>query len=258
LLALLTAAHKRFLFGQAGEVINLQLHQAAVEAANRLPDSLDKALTLLLVNIGPTNLEPDQITRQLDEAIRIFGSLNDEWSEAMAYLVLGDNAVYQVKDFDLAMRSYRRSQEVFKHLGHDWGCALCLSGLANAALVQGELLEAVHLWQESVDLYQKTHNLWRLVDVRNSISAVLARLGRSQEALVWLEQNVSALQGLGASTNLGWTLAEMAHLALDARLPGQERSQLYYRRAMDIFNSLGDEESIQRLQTQAAGWSQAA
>jgi predicted ATPase/DNA-binding SARP family transcriptional activator len=289
LLALLTAAHKRFMFGQVkDDALNQQLHQAAVDCANRLPDSLDKALTLLLTNAGPTGMDPHQIVQQLDEAIRIFSAYGYDWGEAMARLVLGDNAVYHLKDLDLAFRSYRRSLEAFNRLGHDWGRALCLSGMGHAALAQGDLLEAVRLWGESVDLYQKTNDVWREVDFRGSISAVLARLGRNEEAMALLEQNVRVLEGLGASTTLGWTLGNMALLSLQVQSSAQAveaeqhkhqhpepqhqqvaaqtaaHSQHYFLHALEVFQNLGDLDSITRLHEQAAafpqvaGWSRAS
>jgi predicted ATPase/class 3 adenylate cyclase/DNA-binding CsgD family transcriptional regulator len=198
LLALVLAALRHFSQTPGQEERSNAYQQESLEIAKTLPDSQEKAYTLLFDSMGagiPTSTQSVNLGQQ---CVEIFRCLGDAWGTALAQLILADAASFwAVVDTEMAFRSYQSSLEGFTRLGNDWGRAMCLTGLANLERGAGHLEEAFRMSCESLDIYDRMGDTWRAVFTRHALGKIAEGLGRFVEARHYFEANLTHFSRMG-------------------------------------------------------------
>jgi predicted ATPase/class 3 adenylate cyclase len=173
-----------------------QEHSLAI--AQALPDSQEKAFTLLLNSMGPGTLTLGQRVDLCRQCVDIFQRLGDSWGTALAQLVLGDTAAFwQAADPEYARHYYQSSLDGFVTLGNEWGRALCLFGLAHMERQAGHLEEAYRMARQSLVIYCQIGDAWRTVETRRALGEIAEGLGRFGEARDCLEANLAHFSRIG-------------------------------------------------------------
>ena len=126
----LTLAAIRYITIDNNHMEQSNLYQAeCLKYIPELPDSLEKALILLLNATGPMVLEPQKAIELCILSSQLFDQVGDDWGTALAQLILADITSFGKKDSRWGVLSYQASLETFKRLGNPWGRGVCLNGL---------------------------------------------------------------------------------------------------------------------------------
>jgi predicted ATPase/class 3 adenylate cyclase/DNA-binding CsgD family transcriptional regulator len=197
--------------------------QESLEIAQALPDTQEKAFTLLLDSIGPSILPPRQSMDLCQQCTGIFQRLGDTWGTALAQLILADAAgVWSAQDPDLARRSYQSSLEGFTVLGNEWGQALCLTGLAHVERQAGHLEEAYQMACQGLDTYCRMGDVWRVVMARHALGEIAEELGWFEEAQYHFKANLAHFTQMGDSPRRDYCRDRLQRLDEYARTAGSE------------------------------------
>jgi DNA-binding CsgD family transcriptional regulator len=186
--------------------------QESLEIAQKLPDSQEKAFTLLLNSMGPGILTSRQSVDLCQQCLGIFNRLGNVWGTALAQLVLADAANFGDVDAELTRRSYQASLEDFTRLGNEWGRALCLTGLADVERRAGHLEEAYQIGYQSLDTYCRMGDTWRAVFTRQTLGEIAAGLGRFEEARRHFEANLAYFARIGDNHQRDLCRERLQHL----------------------------------------------
>jgi predicted ATPase/class 3 adenylate cyclase/DNA-binding CsgD family transcriptional regulator len=217
LLALVLAALRHF--GQTFEHTEQTdpYQRESLDIACELPDSQEKAFTLLLNSMGAGILAPQQCAELCQACIGIFRRLGDAWGTALAQLILGDVANWGEVDAELAQRSYHASLEGFARLGNDWGRAMCLNGLAMIEYREGHLEDAYRMGCQSLDTYGQMGDVWRGMFVREMLVEIAEALGAFDEARRHVKANLAYFSQMGATPQRDDCRERLARLEERAR-----------------------------------------
>jgi predicted ATPase/class 3 adenylate cyclase/DNA-binding CsgD family transcriptional regulator len=198
LLALVLAALRHFsIVHDQDERTNLYQRES-LEIAQELPDSQEKAFTILLDSTGGDILTPQQAIDLCQQCIEIFRNLDDVWGVALAQVLLADAAgFWGVVDPEMARRYYQSSLETFTRLGNDWGRAMCLTGLSQLERRAGHLEEALRMGYQNLDLCSRMGAAWRAVFARQALGEIAEALGRFSEARQHFETNLAHFSRMG-------------------------------------------------------------
>lgn len=165
--------------------------------AQNLPDSQEKAFTLLLNAMGPGTLTAPQALDLAQQCVDIFRGQDDAWGVALAQLILADAANFGRLGVELAHRSYQAGLEGFTRLGNDWGCALCMTGLAHLELQTGHPREAYRIGCQGLEIYSRMGDVWREVFVRHILIEAAEEAGLLDEARSHLEASLAHFVRVG-------------------------------------------------------------
>jgi predicted ATPase len=172
--------------------------QQSIAIAQALPDSQEKAFTLLLNSIGPGTLLPRKGMDLCQQCSAIFERMGDAWGMALSQLVLGDTAAFWgAAEPDMARPFYQSSLDGFVALGNEWGRALCLFGLAHIEHQAGHLEEAHRVAHQSLEIYCQIGDAWRTVETRRMLGEIAEGLGKFDEAWDCFAANLAHFSRMG-------------------------------------------------------------
>ena len=182
LLALTLAGLRYFTFSDQNQEQDNLIQQESLQIVSSLPDSLEKAFSLLLNNIGRGSLAPQRGLDLCRQCVGFFTTRGDAWGLALAQLILADIANFGLEDGELARTYYQASLEGFSRLGNDWGKALCLTGLMNVEFRSGNLDEADRLGRQSLVIFSLMNSLERMMFSRYGLGEIAIKRGALDDA----------------------------------------------------------------------------
>ena len=213
LLALVLAAMRHFSLDPEHFERSISYQRESLQLVHKLPDSQDKAFTLLLNAIGPGTMTAQQLLELCQQCLDIFQRSGDAWGMALSQLILADVANMGGLDADLARASYQASLEGFTRLGDNWGRALCLVGLALAERRAGHLEVAYRLGCQGLDIYEQMDNVSRAAFVRHELGEIAEALGAFDEARRHFEANLAYALQMGDARQRDQTMDRLARLS---------------------------------------------
>jgi tetratricopeptide (TPR) repeat protein len=201
-------------------------HRAVEEAESSgnqraLAESFD-----LLDSINMEAGEP--IGEYWDRAFEIYGAIGDR--SAQERVVANKGVGLQAEGrFDEAMASYERSRELAEQIGDVYASAISMMNEAEIHSDQGSLDVAEGLLEKSVRFLRASGDSYMIAGSLQYLGRVLARLGRTDEALASFEESEQCFADIGAipdATEVQVLRAECFVLRADPRAAIDQLSRL--------------------------------
>jgi CHAT domain-containing protein len=209
-----------------------------------LGDADPLAVADLLKAEADKNLNIDS-QRSLEIADLMCGFESDARVHALGMLTRAD-ALRGLGRYAEAAEAYRRAGDAFRALGDGVGWARTRSGALLTSRYNGAHGQALADLDEARQIFS-TRGLWlRLARLEENAGALLATLGRGEEALAAYQRSLAAAERLEPRDEL--VEAEVhANLAVALyKLDDYERAEVLFTRAVAVFEREGQREHLAR------------
>ncbi len=260
----------------------LQLYEKAIDIYRRIDDTYGQSIVYGGIGYIYFFYNTDSTLHYYDRAFRAREQMDDK--QLMSASLNGIGLVYErfLNDFESALEYYSRAENIRKEIG-DWNSlGTTLSYKASAYQKTGKFKEAIETFKLSYDVNEKAGDNYRMAEARlhsgtllnyhgsfdealddlsaamnifkeindsigigdalTQISSVYVNLGDYTSAISACSESVKIMQEIGdewglagAYNNMGWIYQSAKRL---------ERSEEFYRLALDKYKTLEDIESV--------------
>jgi predicted ATPase len=167
------------------------------------------------------------------------------WDRAMALLSNSWLAMWR-GDLPMAITSGQESLALWQHLEDDQGLPLGLLAVGVVQLNRGYDSIAYPLLKEAKELFEKNNNLYFYLNSLVHLANVTLGLGKTQEALGWLEKAYPLSLEVGDNWQISFTLNNLGEVS---RVQGDyAKARRYYEQSEALLRSMGDKGDLARLE----------
>ena len=126
------------------------------------------------------------------------------------------NIYLLLKQYDLAIERFKRSQEIERSINNTLGLAINNQNIGFAKDAQGKHSEALKHYEESLEINNKINNTFGQIICKSSIANIYIKQNKPQKAIELLKVNIIAAKELGNKKylsneylNLGWAQSKL-------------------------------------------------
>lgn len=143
-------------------------------------------------------------------------------------------------EYEAALSSFRRSQEIYQRLGDGPGEIACLTNIGTAQMYQGDLLAAVHSHERALEMARRLGDRRREALLLDNLGVSYRYLGDYGRARCCSEQALTILREIGDAPNVEINLGNLGTMAM---VSGDlETARSYYVEALRLARHLSDPE----------------
>ncbi|WP_226789258.1 tetratricopeptide repeat protein [Polaribacter reichenbachii] len=126
------------------------------------------------------------------------------------------NIYLLLKQYDLAIERFKKSQEIEKSINNELGLAINYQNIGYAKDAQGKTEEALSYFQKSLAINNKVNNTFGQIICKSSIANMYIKQGNPNKAIELLKVNLVTAEKLGNKKylsyeylNLGWAQSKL-------------------------------------------------
>ena len=126
------------------------------------------------------------------------------------------NIYLLLKQYDLAIERFKKSQEIEKSINNTLGLAINYQNIGYAKEAQGKRTEALNYFQKSLDINNKINNTFGKIICNSSIANIYIKQNEPKKAIDLITTNLVSAKKLGNKKylaneylNLGWAQSKL-------------------------------------------------
>ena len=196
-------------------------HKLALETAKRAKSIEFEVFALNMLGVDYRKMDANRTALDYNhEALKLAEtvenpSLGLRRSIAVSLNSMG-NIYLLLKQYDLAIERFKKSQEIERSINNTLGLAINNQNIGFAKDAQGKLDEALSHYKESLEINNKINNTFGQIICKSSIANIYIKQGKPQEAINLIEGNIITAQKLGNKEylayeylSLGWAQTKL-------------------------------------------------
>ncbi|PQJ80050.1 tetratricopeptide repeat protein [Polaribacter porphyrae] len=128
------------------------------------------------------------------------------------------NIYLLLKQYDLAIERFKKSQEIERSINNELGLAINYQNIGYAKDAQGKTKEALSYFQKSITINNKINNTYGKIICNSSIANIYVKQNKPEEAIKLLNANYNDVIKVGNREflsyhflNLGWAQSKLKH-----------------------------------------------
>jgi sensor histidine kinase YesM len=196
-------------------------HTFALETAKRANSIEFEVFSLNMLGVDYRKMDANRTALDYNyEALQLAEtvtkpSLGLQRSIAVSLNSMG-NIYLLLKQYDLAIERFKKSQEIERSINNELGLAINYQNIGYAKDAQGKTEEALDYFQKSLNINNRINNVFGIIICNSSVSSIYIKQGKPQEAITLITTNFDAVKKLGNQEflsyyylNLGWAQSKL-------------------------------------------------
>lgn len=151
-------------------------------------------------------------------------------------------ALQNAGNYAEALHFFENSLDIYKEKGNTKGAGDALNKIGTMYYYQGKYLEAMNYFNRCAEVYQKINNIKGVSSAMNNIGAIHYYLGNHLKALEYYKKAVGIQEKLGDQKIIAATTQNIGGIYLNIKDFGN--AMKYYKRANAIYQKLNDQKSL--------------
>ncbi|MGH2730176.1 MAG: BTAD domain-containing putative transcriptional regulator [Actinomycetota bacterium] len=183
----------------------------------------------------------ERATDYAQQALSLYGDLDDRFGKARATHLLGSVAHYR-GDYHAAVELLESSLAVYRELDEDWYTGLALHRLSMVVRLQGDYERALRLEEQGLEIFRRKGDVARCAYALWMLGVVERYRGNYEAAAARCEESIRLFQELDDKLGLAHvfsTLGDAARLKEDFG-----RAQSLYEKGLIEFERQGDKRCV--------------
>lgn len=203
----------------------IAIHKKALTTSEKAKSIEFRVFSLNMLGVGYRKMDANRTALDYNyEALKLAEtvanpSLGLKRSIAVSLNSMG-NIYLLLKQYDLAVERFKKSQEIESSIGNQLGLAINYQNIGYARDAQGKTAEALSYFKKSLSLNNKINNAFGKIICNSSVANIYIKQGRPQEAITLINNNFDAVKKLGNKEylsyyylNLGWAQSKLKQFA---------------------------------------------
>ncbi|MDD1777987.1 MAG: tetratricopeptide repeat protein [Candidatus Helarchaeota archaeon] len=170
----------------------------------------------------------------------------DEGNQARLYLNIGLTLLSE-GNWNEAIQSYQKSEELFKKVGDQAGLSKCLVNIGIAFRNLGKWEEAIRYYEQSLKLDQQLGDRLGVATCLMNLGIALEVLGQTKEAIEHYQNSLAIFKDLGNDQAIASCLLNLGN-AFEL-LKKWDKAVEFYEKSRALFEKLGDKSNISKCLT---------
>lgn len=196
-------------------------HKAALETAKRANSIEFRVFSLNMLGVDYRKIDANRTALDYNhEALTLADTVKEpslglRRSIAVSLNSMG-NIYLLLKQYDLAIEQFKKSQEIENSIDNKLGLAINYQNIGYAKDAQGKLDEALEYYKKSLAINQKINNTFGLIICNSSVANIYIKQGKPTKALQLIKGNLGTAEKLGNQEylayeylNLGWAQTKL-------------------------------------------------
>ena len=199
----------------------IETHKNALTTAERAKSVEFRVFSLNMLGVDYRKMDANRTALDYNhEALKLAEtvakpSLGLRRSIAVSLNSMG-NIYLLLKQYDLAIERFKKSQEIERSINNKLGLAINYQNIGYAIDAQGNFDEALVYFQKSLEINNKINNTFGQIICKSSIANMYIKQGKPKEAIQLIEGNLITAKKLGNKKylsyeylNLGWAQSKL-------------------------------------------------
>jgi predicted ATPase/DNA-binding SARP family transcriptional activator len=221
----------------------LALGKQALDLFLSLPESLDRAWGLLVLDFGFLFLDSKKSLPLLQESLALFEQYEVKFAQALCLNVWARLISYSNEDGGArAEQLLEQALGILKETGDRWASALILSSLARMINFRGDYQRSRGLLLQAMDTYEELGDQWRGAEVRFILGQNATWVGHYDEAREWFRANLDFIHRMSYPLYYATNLDSIGYIEfLDGNY---DLAEQYYQKSLTIYQHAEDVRGI--------------
>ena len=199
----------------------IKTHKEALETAKRANSIEFEVFSLNMLGVDYRKLDANRTALDYNhEALKLAEtvekpSLGLRRSIAVSLNSMG-NIYLLLKQYDLAVERFKKSQEIEKSINNELGLAINYQNIGFAKDAQGNIDEALEFYNKSLEINNRINNTYGQIICKSSIASIYIKQSNPKKALELIKSNIEPAKKLGNKEylafeylNLGWAQSKL-------------------------------------------------
>ncbi|MGJ8743385.1 tetratricopeptide repeat protein [Polaribacter sp.] len=199
----------------------LATHKMALETAKRANSIEFRVFSLNMLGVDYRKLDANRTALDYNhEALTLAETVENpnlglRRSIAVSLNSMG-NIYLLLKQYDLAIERFKKSQEIEKSINNELGLAINYQNIGYAKNAQGKSDEALVFFKKSLEINNRINNTYGQIICKSSIASMYIKQGEPAKALELIKGNLETAEKLGNNEylayeylNLGWAQSRL-------------------------------------------------
>ncbi len=223
------------------------LYREGFSLLKDLPPSKGKSYALILSRFGASpfsgmSISPDQIERNVQEALQTMREANDLWGLALIYISHPDTEQTDSEAYQVLHSETLAALEIFTRLGSEWGQASCYTRLSHFINWRGNLQVARDYALKAAAIYRELGDSYRLISVQLHLGQIETALGHYEQAKAYYDDNIKVVTQLGRRYFIAVHQDSIGYIEL---LQGNlDNAEELYKSSLELYRALEHEHGI--------------
>jgi len=196
-------------------------HKFALETAKRAKSIEFEVFSLNMLGVDYRKMDANRTALDYNqEALELADSVEEPnlgllRSTAVSLNSMG-NIYLLLKQYDLAIERFKKSQEIERSIDNQLGLAINYQNIGYAKDAQGKIEEALEYFEKSIAINNKITNTFGKIICNSSIANIYIKQNKSQKAIHLLNSNYNDVVKIGNKEflsyhflNLGWAQSKL-------------------------------------------------
>lgn len=196
-------------------------HKFALETAKRAKSIEFEVFSLNMLGVDYRKIDANRTALDYNhEALTLADTVEEpnlglRRSTAVSLNSMG-NIYLLLKQYDLAIDRFKRSQEIERSINNTLGLAINYQNIGYAKDAQGKTEEALKYFEKSITINNKINNIFGKIICNSSIANIYIKQNKPQEAVKLLNSNFNDVVKIGNKEylsyfyiNLGWAQTKL-------------------------------------------------
>ena len=199
----------------------IETHKNALTTAKRAKSIEFRVFSLNMLGVDYRKMDANRTALDYNhEALKLAEtvaepSLGLRRSIAVSLNSMG-NIYLLLKQYDLAIERFKKSQEIEKSINNELGLAINYQNIGYAIDAQGNFDKALVYFKKSLEINNKINNIFGQIICKSSIANMYIKQGKPREAIQLIDGNLVTAKKLGNKKylsyeylNLGWAQSKL-------------------------------------------------
>lgn len=180
----------------------IEIHKGALQTAKRANSIEFEVFALNMLGVDYRKIDANRTALDYNhEALALADTVEEPSLGLLRSIAVSLNSMGNIylllKQYDLAIERFKRSQEIERSIDNKLGLAINYQNIGYAKDAQGKIEEALEYFQKSLDINHKINNVYGLVICYSSVANIYIKQNKPKEALQLISENFEPVKKLG-------------------------------------------------------------
>ncbi len=198
-------------------------HTFALETAKRAKSIEFEVFSLNMLGVDYRKMDANRTALDYNyEALKLAETVKNQSLGLQRSIAVSLNSMGNIylllKQYDLAIERFKKSQKIERSIGNELGLAINYQNIGYAKDAQGKTNEALDYFLKSLAINNKINNVFGKVICNGSIANIYIKQNKPKEAVSLITTNFNDVKKLGNQEmladyyiNLGWAQGKLNH-----------------------------------------------